>query len=116
MKKKKKKTYRSLNVNLCVAVVVPAFFQRYAKYLPAHGYAASCLGINVLCDGVDDDVALGLEVAEEEADLGVRLPRAWEEGAELVEGLDGCKRRREEEVVLQDVGFGWCHFVLFCSI
>lgn len=75
------------------------------KHLPPHGLSALRLIVNGCGDGVDEGVALGLEVAEEGAEVLRALDLAGEEGFELVKGEDGVEGGGLEEVVCEDLFF-----------
>jgi hypothetical protein len=64
-------THSSFDFDFCVAVLVSRLFERNPQDLPAHGHAAPRFSLNVFRDGVDGAVPLRLEIAEEEAHLGV---------------------------------------------
>lgn len=63
------------------------------------GFALTGLGRDFFGYGVEEGVALGLEVAVEGADMGRVLHGFGEEGGEFLEGDDGGELGGDEEVV-----------------
>lgn len=101
-------THSAFNVDLGIDILSLALHPRPQDFSP-HESSATCLGFDVLGDLVDDLGTLRLEIAKELRDLGTRLPRGGEQGAELIECNDGGQGGGDQQVVRENVGFRGRH-------
>lgn len=101
-----RKTYGPLNLNLVIFLPLLLLPARLGHFV-AQAVSPLRFDGDVFAHGVDGCGALVFEVAVEGLDVGGGLVGAGEEGGELVWGYDGAEVGGEEEVVCEDLGFGW---------